>query len=73
MVLVDLASLNQDEEVIEGVDLIVAVAPNAPSSQLYETLKADGGIPQVVAVGDCASPRTSVEAVREGYEAARAL
>ncbi len=73
VVLVDLTSLNQDEEVIEGVDLIVSVAPNTPSSQLYETLKADGGIPQVVAVGDCASPRTTVEAVSEGYEAARAL
>ena len=73
VVLVDITSLNQDEEFIEEVDLIVAVAPNVPSSQLYKTLKAGGGIPQVVAVGDCTSPRTAVEAVREGYEAARAL
>ncbi|MBI4233320.1 MAG: FAD-dependent oxidoreductase [Chloroflexi bacterium] len=73
VVLADISSLNQDEELIEGVDLIVAVLPNAPSSQLYEILKGEGRIPQVVAVGDCASPKTAVEAVREGYMAARAI
>ncbi len=63
----------EDAEAIQGVDLIVTAGPNSPVTQLYETLKNSAGSMEVIAVGDCVTPRSSVEAIREGYMAARAL
>ena len=61
------------ETVIEDVDTIVGGEFNAPNDSLYEALLADGRIPTVTAVGDCVSARKLIEAMREGYMAARAL
>ncbi len=64
---------NRDESTIDDVDLIVSVVPNKPSSELYEALKAEGRVPEVIAVGDCLVPRRAIDAIREGHMAARAL
>lgn len=61
------------ETVIEDVDTIVGGEFNAPNDSLYEALLEDGRIPTVTAVGDCVSARKLIEAMREGYMAARAL
>lgn len=61
------------ETTIEDVDLIVGGEFNAPDDGLYEALKGDGRIAQVVAVGDCVSARKVIEAMREGHLTARAL
>ncbi|MBI4233033.1 MAG: FAD-dependent oxidoreductase [Chloroflexi bacterium] len=62
-----------DGEAIEGVDLIVTSVQNVPVTGLYETLRAEGRIPEVVAVGDCVAPRKAMEAIREGHMAGRIL
>jgi len=61
------------ETTIEDVDIIVGGEFNVPNDSLYEALKADGRIPQVITVGDSVSARKVIEAMREGYMAARAL
>ena len=63
----------EDAETIQGVDLVVTAGPNRPVTQLYEALKADNGSIELIAVGDCVTPRSTVEAIREGYMAARTL
>ncbi|MBI4587473.1 MAG: FAD-dependent oxidoreductase [Candidatus Rokubacteria bacterium] len=64
---------NGDEEAIEGVDLVVAATPNRSCTELYDTLRQEDGIPEVLAVGDCVAPRRALEAIREGHMAGRAL
>ena len=61
------------EQPIDDVDLIVAAMPNRPSTELYELLKEEWRFPEVVAVGDCVTPRRAHDAIREGHMAGRAL
>lgn len=64
---------NNEEEMLEGVDTIVAVVPNRPVTELYDILKREGTIKEVVAVGDCVAPRRALEAIWEGHAAGRAV
>jgi len=48
------------------VDTIVTAVGFAADPRLYHAL--EGSVPEVYLIGDCASPRSIVDAVREGYD-----
>jgi 2,4-dienoyl-CoA reductase-like NADH-dependent reductase (Old Yellow Enzyme family)/thioredoxin reductase len=48
------------------VDTIVTAVGFAADPRLYHSL--EGSVPEVYLIGDCASPRSIVDAVREGYD-----
>jgi len=54
-------------------DAIVAPTHGAPEDALVDALRAAAGYLDIRVVGDCASPRSALEAVFEGHEAGRAL
>jgi hypothetical protein len=54
-------------------DSIVAPTHGVPNDDLVDTLRQAGGGFDIRVVGDCASPRSALEAVFEGHEAGRAL
>ena len=50
----------------EGFDTVVLVYGSVPAPQLYEQLKAEGGIPQLFVAGSAWLPRFMAEAARHG-------
>jgi hypothetical protein len=52
---------------------VVVPTHGTPRSALQAALAARNGMPAVVGVGDCQSPRSALEAIFEGHEAARSL
>jgi hypothetical protein len=54
-------------------DAIVAPTHGVPNDDLVDALRRIEGAPEIRVVGDCASPRSALEAVFEGHEAGRAL
>jgi len=63
--------LTEERVVIDGVSALVLACGHESSNELMGEL--DGGDLQLVAVGDCVTPRTVEEAVLEGLVAASAL
>jgi len=57
------------EEVLGGVDLLIAASADKDNLALYEQLLGTNKV--IRAVGDCLAPRSLMVAMREGYLAAR--
>lgn len=59
------------EERLEGIDTVVVCAGARPNRALIEAVQ--GLAPEVSVVGDAVRPRSGLEAVAEGYRAARLI
>ncbi len=64
-------TITGDPVILEGVDTLVTAHATYPETELQKTLESWSG--EVVAIGDCLSPRTAEEAVFDGLKAGCAL
>ena len=58
---------------IEGIELVTATRPVLPVTECSEALYAHPSMPPVYMVGDCARPRTALEAMHDAAALAHRL
>ncbi len=64
-------SFTEKDSIIGGIDTLVMATGNKPVDELYNLLKSN--MSQVYAIGDCIAHRSVLDAIREGFDIARAL
>lgn len=61
----------EKEGLIEGVDTVVYVCANTVDKTLEHTLKSV--VKQIYVIGDCLSPRDTLQAIRDGFDCGRTI
>ncbi|UCD85267.1 MAG: FAD-dependent oxidoreductase [Deltaproteobacteria bacterium] len=56
----------KNEQIIEDVDSLIVIEANKQNDELFWSLK--GKVNELYRIGDCASPRDMLQAIREGFE-----
>ncbi len=64
---------NGEKKKLDGIDTVILATGVEPNSDLYEKLKQTNPSYKMYRVGDCKNPRTMMEAIHEGFEAAYGL
>jgi len=59
----------QEESLISGIDTIIYVVANMVDKTLEQALK--GKVKELYVIGDCLSPRDTLQAIREGFDCGR--
>jgi 2,4-dienoyl-CoA reductase (NADPH2) len=62
-----------EKKKLNGIDTTILATGVEPNSDLYEKLKETNPSYKVYRIGDCKNPRTMMEAIHEGFEAAYEL